>query len=61
MNCTNDNEVYSFHSGGANFLFADGHVVFLSENIQPAVIAALIIMLREELSMPPNLPDTTIL
>jgi len=26
-----------------------------------SVIAALIIMLREELSMPPNLPDTTIL
>ena len=33
MNRRNDNEPYSFHPGGSNFLFADGHISFLSESI----------------------------
>ncbi|HEY3787787.1 MAG TPA: DUF1559 domain-containing protein [Urbifossiella sp.] len=32
-NCTNDNEVYSFHSGGANHIFADGSVHFISQTM----------------------------
>lgn len=32
-NCGPNDEVFSFHNAGANVLFADGHVVFLSEDI----------------------------
>jgi prepilin-type N-terminal cleavage/methylation domain-containing protein/prepilin-type processing-associated H-X9-DG protein len=42
INCTNNNEAFSFHVGGINALFADGSVHFLGENIAVAVYAALI-------------------
>jgi prepilin-type processing-associated H-X9-DG protein len=41
MNATNENEPYSFHTGGAMFLFADGHCELLDEVIDLAVLAAL--------------------
>ncbi len=41
MNKKNDNEPYSFHSGGINVVFADGHVQFLAESIQLTTFAAL--------------------
>ncbi|MBP3955162.1 DUF1559 domain-containing protein [Gemmata sp. G18] len=41
MNKRNDNEPYSFHTGGGNFLFADGHVQFLREELSLATFAAL--------------------
>ena len=41
INATNENEPYSFHSGGASCLFADGHVAFISESIALDVLAAL--------------------
>jgi prepilin-type processing-associated H-X9-DG protein len=44
MNRKNDNEAYSFHSGGGNFLFADGHVQFLRETIDLRTFAALCTM-----------------
>jgi prepilin-type N-terminal cleavage/methylation domain-containing protein/prepilin-type processing-associated H-X9-DG protein len=42
MNCTSDNELYSFHSGGINGLFGDGSVRFLNENTNTCVVIALI-------------------
>ncbi len=44
MNKKNDNEPYSFHTGGMNGLFADGHVQFLRESIPLQTFAALCTM-----------------
>lgn len=41
MNAKNDNEPYSFHVGGGNFLFVDGHVQFVQESIDLPTFAAL--------------------
>jgi prepilin-type processing-associated H-X9-DG protein len=41
INCTNNRQPYSFHAGGANFLFADGSVHFLAAAIDIRVLAAL--------------------
>jgi len=40
MNCTNDNEAFSFHPGGCILLFADGGVRFVSERVSNAIFAA---------------------
>jgi prepilin-type processing-associated H-X9-DG protein/prepilin-type N-terminal cleavage/methylation domain-containing protein len=42
INCTNNREVYSFHSGGANTAFADGSVQFLKTSIDIRIFARLV-------------------
>jgi prepilin-type N-terminal cleavage/methylation domain-containing protein/prepilin-type processing-associated H-X9-DG protein len=42
LNCTNDGEVYAFHPGGANAVFADGSVRFLKAGMNLRVMAGLI-------------------
>jgi prepilin-type N-terminal cleavage/methylation domain-containing protein/prepilin-type processing-associated H-X9-DG protein len=41
LNCSSNSEVYSFHIGGANVVFADGSVHFLPQSINLCVLAAL--------------------
>jgi prepilin-type N-terminal cleavage/methylation domain-containing protein/prepilin-type processing-associated H-X9-DG protein len=41
INCTNNNEVYSFHPGGANFLYGDGSVHFHAETIEAETFVSL--------------------
>ena len=49
VNCTNNNETFAFHPGGATVTFADGRVTFMQENVDIAVYASLITMAGEEL------------
>jgi prepilin-type N-terminal cleavage/methylation domain-containing protein/prepilin-type processing-associated H-X9-DG protein len=42
VNCTSDDEIYSFHPGGANALFADGSVHFLKDVASVPLIASLV-------------------
>lgn len=42
MNCTNDSELFSFHTGGINATMADGSVRFIRENLNAATLAALV-------------------
>jgi prepilin-type N-terminal cleavage/methylation domain-containing protein len=42
MNCTNNNEPYSFHPGGINIVMGDSSVRFVTEETSVSVFAALI-------------------
>jgi prepilin-type N-terminal cleavage/methylation domain-containing protein/prepilin-type processing-associated H-X9-DG protein len=42
INCNNDSELFSFHSGGVMALFADGHVVFLNQSLSAVTLGALL-------------------
>ena len=42
INCSTDNEIYSFHSGGANVGMGDGSVRFLRDSISIRTLAALV-------------------
>ncbi len=49
INCTNNNETFAFHPGGATVAYADGRVKLIQENVNVAVYASLITMTGEEL------------
>jgi prepilin-type processing-associated H-X9-DG protein len=42
INATSNNEIYSWHTGGANALFGDGSVRFLRDSTSAATIIALV-------------------
>jgi prepilin-type N-terminal cleavage/methylation domain-containing protein/prepilin-type processing-associated H-X9-DG protein len=52
MQCYNGNEMYSFHTGGCNFLFADGSVHFISSSVSICVLAQLISRSGGEVPLP---------
>jgi prepilin-type processing-associated H-X9-DG protein len=42
INCSNEREIYSFHPGGTNAVFADGSVHFLRADMSIRVLARLV-------------------
>jgi prepilin-type N-terminal cleavage/methylation domain-containing protein/prepilin-type processing-associated H-X9-DG protein len=40
-NCGPNDEIFSFHTGGANVVFGDGHVQFIADGASPVTIAIL--------------------
>jgi prepilin-type N-terminal cleavage/methylation domain-containing protein/prepilin-type processing-associated H-X9-DG protein len=42
VNCSNSNEVYSFHPGGANAVMGDGSVRFLSDKVSTNLFARIV-------------------
>ena len=41
-NCGPNEEIFSFHPGGAHAVFCDGHVAFLKESIDPRTLRKLV-------------------
>jgi prepilin-type N-terminal cleavage/methylation domain-containing protein/prepilin-type processing-associated H-X9-DG protein len=48
VNCTNNNEVYGFHTAGANAVFADGHVQLLRAGMSVNILVPLMTRNRGE-------------
>ena len=52
INCNNQ-DVYSFHPGGANILFADGHVRFVSDSIDIREFVKMVTRIGGEVVLEP--------
>jgi prepilin-type N-terminal cleavage/methylation domain-containing protein/prepilin-type processing-associated H-X9-DG protein len=48
INCTNNNEAFSFHPDGMNAVFGDGSVRYLFDGIDPKVFGAMITRAGDE-------------
>lgn len=48
VNCTNNNEAFSFHPDGVNVVFADGSARFVLDKVNIAVFAALVTKAGDE-------------
>jgi prepilin-type processing-associated H-X9-DG protein len=53
INCTNEQEVYSFHPLGANAVFADGSLHFLKADMDIRIFARLATRAGEERAASP--------
>jgi hypothetical protein len=42
MNASNDNEVFSFHTGGSNVAMGDGSVRFITQSTDIKTLAAIV-------------------
>lgn len=51
MNCGPNDEIFSFHLGGALAVFCDGHVTFLAEETDHRVIRALVSRAGNDISL----------
>jgi prepilin-type N-terminal cleavage/methylation domain-containing protein/prepilin-type processing-associated H-X9-DG protein len=51
INCANIAGFFAFHTRGANFLFADGHIEFINQGLDPKV-AVLLTCLRDGMVIP---------
>jgi prepilin-type N-terminal cleavage/methylation domain-containing protein/prepilin-type processing-associated H-X9-DG protein len=50
MNCRNYDEIYSFHSGGAMFLFGDGSADFIADSIEIDTFVSLFTRAANDIS-----------
>jgi prepilin-type processing-associated H-X9-DG protein len=52
MQCYNGNEMYSFHTAGCNFCFADGSVHFIAKSVSICTLAQLVSRAGGEVNQP---------
>ena len=50
VNCSNSSEIYSFHTTGCNFLYADTSVRFLPDDIDADLLVSLLTMAGHEIA-----------
>ncbi len=50
INCSNNNEIYSLHGQGANFVMGDGAVVYIRQNLKLSSFKALVTRAGEDVA-----------
>jgi prepilin-type N-terminal cleavage/methylation domain-containing protein/prepilin-type processing-associated H-X9-DG protein len=54
MNCTNWDDVYSYHAGGANILMGDGSVSYFTEDMSPDIFLTLFTRAADDIAAAPQ-------